>query len=87
MKASRGADNRFKSKACSRARSQPRSVQAAPPSDFTLQMPEFGTAHGRIELDQNIASPNVLTVADVNCAHHAALDQGERGFGGKLLSQ
>ena len=42
---------------------------------IALQMPELGTAHGRIELDQDVAGLDALTVADMDRTHHAGLER------------
>ena len=42
---------------------------------IALQMPELGTAHGRVELDEDVAGLDALTVADMDRAHHAGLER------------
>src|SRR5262245_27053542 len=38
-------------------------------------MPELGTAHGRIELEKNVASIYLLTIADMDATHDACLER------------
>src|SRR5262245_26981140 len=38
-------------------------------------MPELGTAHGRIELEKNVASIYLLTIADMDATHDARLER------------
>ena len=47
---------------------------------IALQMPELGTAHGRVELNEDVAGPDALTVADMDRTHHAGLERLD-GFG------
>jgi hypothetical protein len=48
-------------------RPQPRGVELRR-HEVALQMPEFGPAHGRIKLDEHLASADALTVANINTA-------------------
>src|ERR1700704_2178196 len=43
-------------------------------------MPEFGTTHGWVELKEDVAGPDALTVADMDRTHHAGLERLD-GFG------
>ena len=47
---------------------------------IALQMPELGTAHRRVELKEDVAGPDALTVADMDRTHHAGLERLD-GFG------
>src|SRR2546430_13678921 len=41
-------------------------------------MPELGTAHGRVELKEDVAGPDVLTVTDMDRTHHSGLKRLDR---------